>query len=125
VIEHFHLRIQVNRIDKILDSEREWRQFHADVLNGKHSRDDVFRYIRMNVDLKEDPPTIDDKAKLADVQAKTTELLKSGEYQSMIEKVAHRLIASSFYFLKDERIGLDDASHSWICTGTALKIWCF
>ena len=67
---------------------------------------------------------MDDKYKLTSVQTKTEKLLRSGEYQSMIEKVAHKLIASSFYFLKDERIVCEDDSSSFICTGIVELIYC-
>ena len=73
--------------------------------------------MRINVDLGEDPPALDDKNKLTEVQTKTEKLLRTGEYKSMIEKVAHKLIASTFYFLKDERIACEDDSNWFICTG--------
>ena len=111
---------QVNRIDKILDSEREWRQFRTDVLDGKHNRDDESRYTRINVDLQEDPPALDDKRRLVDLQSRTQGILRSIEYQSTIERVAYKLVASSFYFLKSDKIEFDKKSSWWLCEGITL-----
>ena len=104
-------------MDKILDAEREWSQFYLDVQDGKHA-EDASRYIRLNIDFGSDPPPLDDKGKLAVVQAKTTQILRSGLYNSLVQKIAQRLIASCFYFSKDERMELNESSQQWTCTGT-------
>lgn len=109
--------MKVNRIDKILDAEREWIQFCLDIQDSKHTAEDSSRYIRLNVDLGSDPPHLDEKSKLAEVQARTTHILRSGLYNSQIQRIAQRLIASCFYFLKDERMELDESSQQWVCTG--------
>ena len=108
---------KVNRIDKILDAEREWKQFLADISDGKQNLEDISRYIRINIDLGEDPPALDDKSKLTYIQSKTLAILRTAECQSFVEQVAHRLIASSFYFQKDGIIKFDEATHTWTCTG--------
>ncbi len=77
----------------------------------------------MNVNLGEDIPALDDKKKLAEVQATTLRFLRTSGYRSMIENIAYRLIASSFYFLKKDRIDFDERSKLWICTGMKLELW--
>ena len=76
----------------------------------------------MNVNLEEDIPALDEKKKLTELQATTLRILKTSECRSMIENIAHRLIASSFYFLKNDRIDFDETSKLWICTGMRLEL---
>lgn len=111
------MHLQFNRIDKILDAEREWRQYRSDVLNGNQSQDSAARYVRVNVDLKSDPPHLDEKKKLKQLQYTTKEALRTPEYRLLIDNVACSLIASTFYFIKDERIDYDDTCNLWRCTG--------
>ena len=71
----------------------------------------------MNVDLGKDPPALDNNGELSSLQSQTTQILRSADCQSTIEKVAHRLVASTFYFVKDERLGFDEKTQMWNCTG--------
>ncbi|KAL9033910.1 MAG: hypothetical protein Q9214_007286, partial [Letrouitia sp. 1 TL-2023] len=118
---HLHkgYELLLNRFDVILDAEREWKLFCADIVNEKHGYYHESRYNRLNVDLGKDPPTLDDKSSLSSLQEETAKALKSPDYQSMIEKIAHQLIASTFYFAKGEI--RPDGPGSYICTG---KIIC-
>lgn len=59
---------------------------------------------------------MDEKAKLSELQDLGTRLLKSDHYRNIIEQIAHRLVASSFYFLK-ERFWYDEASGISTSTG--------
>lgn len=99
-----------------MDAELEWKQFYRDVCDGKQLQDDPTRYTRINLDLYEDPPRLDDKAKLSELQVSSTKILKTNEYRDQIERIAHRLIASTFYFLK-EGISYNEVSGIWTCTG--------
>lgn len=91
--------------------------FRADVKEKLENEDDINRYVRLNVDLGVNPPQLDEKQKLPELREKTRELLDSIKYQAVIEKIAHRLVASTFYFLKDDRIGFSKSSSSYVCTG--------
>ena len=60
---------------------------------------------------------MDEKDKLAELQDLGTRLLKTDEYRSAIERIAHMLIASTFYFSKG-RFWYNEESGTWTCTGT-------
>ena len=91
---------KVNRIDKILDAELEWKRFRSEVRDAKQGQELESRYIRLNLDLWREPPHMDEKDKLAELQDLGTRLLKTDEYRSTIERIAHMLVASTFYFSK-------------------------
>lgn len=59
------------------------------------------RCIRVNMDLGKDPPPLDAKQELSNLQSQVIQLLRTREYQNIIEQIAHRLVASTFYFIKD------------------------
>ncbi|KAL9624998.1 MAG: hypothetical protein Q9160_000727 [Pyrenula sp. 1 TL-2023] len=105
-----------SRIDNILDSEREWHKFRADAIGNQNYADIESRYVRVNVDLGDDPPRLDEKSQLKSLQADTANLLRDGENMSLIETTAHKLVASSFYFLK-ESIHFDEQQETYTCKG--------
>lgn len=100
----------------ILDTELEWKRFRNDISVTKQGQDQESRFVRVNVDLWREPPKMDEKDKLAQLQALGTKLLQTDEYRSMIEKIAHMLVASTFYFSKN-RFWHDEDSGMWTCTG--------
>lgn len=59
---------------------------------------------------------MDEKHKLAGLQALGTKLLKTDEYRCAIERIAHMLVASTFYFSK-ERFWYNEDSGTWTCLG--------
>ncbi|KAL8762431.1 MAG: hypothetical protein Q9184_001559 [Pyrenodesmia sp. 2 TL-2023] len=85
-------RIKVNRIDSILDAEIGWKRFRNEVSDGKEGQGQESRFIRLNLDLGREPPKLDEKDKLAELQDLGTRLLKMYEYRGIIEKIAHMLI---------------------------------
>lgn len=94
------LNVMVNRVDNILDAERIWQQFRTEVLDS-HKATEGRRYERINPNLGFRPPKLDEKDKLWKVQQAVVEKLRlRREYRVKIWRVAHRLIASSFYFEK-------------------------
>ena len=107
---------KVNRIDNILDAELEWKRFRNDMSDAKQRQGQGSRFIRVNLDLAREPPHMDEKDKLAELQDLGTRLLKTDEYRSVIEKIAHMLVASTFYFSK-ERFWYNEDSGTWTCTG--------
>lgn len=119
--ESFHrigtilIMLKVNRIDNILDTELEWKRFRNSLSEAKQTEAQT-RFIRVNLDLWREPPRLDEKQKLADLQALGTRLLKTDEYRIIIEKIAHMLVASTFYFVKD-RFWYNEDSATWTCIG--------
>lgn len=103
--------VKFTRIDKMIDSELEWKRFYSDVLDDRQTDDTDSRYIRVNVDLESAPPKLDDKGSLKGLQAETSHLLKT-DYKPMIENIAHTLIASCFYFFKEDAVRKDDSQDS-------------
>ena len=109
-------KLKVKRMDNILNTELEWRRFCNDVSIAKQGQDQESRFVRINLDLWREPPKMDEKDRLAQLQALGTKLLQTDEYRSMIEKIAHMLVASTFYFSKN-RFWYDEDSGMWTCTG--------
>ena len=107
---------KVNRIENILDAELEWKRFRNDMSDAKQGREQDSRFIRVNLDLLREPPQMDEKDKLAELQDLGTRLLRTDEYRKIIEKITHILVASTFYFSK-ERFWYDEDSGMWTCTG--------
>ena len=110
------IKSQVNRIDNVLDAELEWKRFRNDVSDAKQRQGQESRFIRVNLDLGCEPPHMDEKDKLAELQDSGKRLLKTCEYPSIIEKIAHMLVASTFYFSKG-RFWYNEGSGTWTCTG--------
>ena len=75
------------------------------------------RYIRLNVDLGKEPPALDETAEMVPLQEKVRRLLHTPTYEPYVEGVAHRLIASTFYFAKSRDVEHDKATSSYLCTG--------
>ncbi|KAI9691461.1 MAG: hypothetical protein M1822_007532 [Bathelium mastoideum] len=108
--------VLVNRIDNILDTELEWKRFCNDMSGTKQGQEQESRFVRVNLDLWREPPKMDEKHKLAQLQDVGTRLLKTDKYRSLIERIAHMLVASTFYFSK-KRFWYNEHSGTWTCTG--------
>jgi hypothetical protein len=78
------------------------------------------RCIRVNLDLGKEPPALDAKAELTNLQTQVVQLLRSREYQNDIEQIAYRLVASTFYFIKDS-VSADD-NGTFRCSGKELVL---
>lgn len=109
------MTLKVNRIDNILDAELEWKKFCNNLPNAKQGQGQT-RFVRVNLDLWREPPKLDEKHRLAELQDLGTRLLKTDEYRAIIEKIAHMLVASTFYFIKD-RFWYNEDSGTWTCMG--------
>ena len=59
---------------------------------------------------------MDEKDKIAELQDLGTRLLNTDEYRSTIERIAHMLVASTFYFSKG-RFWYNEDLGMWTCTG--------
>jgi hypothetical protein len=109
-----NLNIMVNRVDNILNSEQIWINFKNDTLSPREESE-IRRYQRINPKLGYRVPRLDDKEKLESLQYTVRENLRDNEpYRKKISRIAHRLVASSFYF---ERIGQRKYGSGYVCEG--------
>ena len=90
-----------SRFDNILNCTKIWNDFRVDVLGGPYTSDRR-RYIRLSPDLGFKIPKLDEVDRLRDIQQAARDQLKSPASSSRIKEVAHRLIASTFFFEKTE-----------------------
>ncbi|KAM3089514.1 hypothetical protein ACMFMG_001101 [Clarireedia jacksonii] len=88
-----------SRFDNILNCDNIWKNFRVEAVGpGFHRR----RHIRINPDLGMKVPSLDDVEQLAKVQIQARRSLSKGSTRIQVVEVAHRLIASTFYFEKVE-----------------------
>ncbi|MCJ1354083.1 MAG: hypothetical protein MMC33_004070 [Icmadophila ericetorum] len=94
---HMHkmFKMMKNRVGDILDTEVTWLKFLSDVTRGKD--DDKERYCRINPNIGEDPPKLDERQKLPSLLRRMHSLIEEGTLVIELGKVARRLVASSFY----------------------------
>ena len=91
------LNVLLNRADNILNTELVWSSFMIDI---KPSKDHAQRYQRLNPIISYKPPALDEVHEMEKLQVEAFNAMRRGAQNSMARKVAHRLIASSFFFLK-------------------------
>ncbi|KAI9861482.1 MAG: hypothetical protein M1824_002374 [Vezdaea acicularis] len=89
-------KIAIDHIANSLDSERAWIDFLR-ILNP--SPEDRGRFIRLNIGLNGDPPRLDDLAQMKSLQYKVRSQFR---HNKIIKHVAHRLIASCFFFERSD-----------------------
>ena len=94
------MKIAIDHIASTLDSEKAWRSY-MDVLNPPPNQ--KARYIRINPQLNETPPGLDEVDRLPYIQEVVREMSSTNV---SIQNVALRLIASSFYFEKSQPVEL-------------------
>ncbi|KAH7087111.1 hypothetical protein FB567DRAFT_526936 [Paraphoma chrysanthemicola] len=105
-----------NRIDSIFDAELAWSEFCRDVRSSPSSEVNDFRYFRLNPDVGYDPPHMDDVSKFGKLQQDTRKSLRSSDDRVQIARVAHVLVASSFFYETTEEPRLEpDTTYS--CAG--------
>jgi len=106
------LGVMVNRMENILNTEQTWKNFRTD-LSRTPSADE--RYERINPNIGQHPPRLDEKDKLDELRTKVIDrLVQSANYQRKIARISRRLIASCFYFEKQQHVLHD--SH-YLCPG--------
>ncbi|KAI2617824.1 hypothetical protein GGR54DRAFT_607089 [Hypoxylon sp. NC1633] len=108
----------VGQLDKLEDYQkcnRVWEKFMA----GKSlaSADDNQRYIRITPELNVRQPKFDDIQRLDKVDREAEEVLQQMTLE--IREVAHRLVASTFYFEKDFG-SVKQTSSGYTCRGSIL-----
>ena len=84
-------KIAKNHIAASLDCEKTWSEFMSTLPDSVRSS----RFVRLNPELREDPPELDDVSRMKSLQD-TVRAQMSGN--SRINKVAMQLAVTSFYF---------------------------
>ena len=105
----------MNRLDNALDSEGQWWDFRDEHV-GEDDEQSGRRFIRLNPDLHRDPPSLDAKDEVKELQEYVQKQLKLRDLYAQIQDVAHRLIASSFFFHKTS-VSAPKESEDYICEG--------
>lgn len=109
---------QVDKVDNILDTEWTWQEFYRDRVGEEWETEYASRYVRINPDLKQPPPSLDAKQSLDGLQEKVSNLLRKPTLARKINEVANTLVASTFYFQKDNsQMFSDNQSRSFVCRG--------
>ena len=93
-------RIAVDHIASALDSEKAWHAYLNVLQPPSNHR---AKYIRLNPQLKEDPPRLDEVERMSYIQDVIREM---SNLDSTVQKLVLRLIASSFYFEKSQSVEL-------------------
>lgn len=83
------------RFDNILNCNKTWNDFRIDILEPYS--DSRRRYIRLNPDLRYKVPSLDEVDQLDNLRKVVAREMQAN---TKIQEVAHRLIASSFFFEK-------------------------
>lgn len=97
-----------------LDSEKTWETYMS-ILQPKSI--DQPRYVRLNPKLDEEPPRMDEVHRMEDIKGVVRERWRCSQE---IRKVAHQLIASSFYFEKSAPME-STADQIFRCKGEFLR----
>lgn len=103
-------------MDSILNAEQIWNEFTASALGPVPDHKDNHRYIRINPDLGEKVPHLDEKAELSKIRKSTESWLQKEENRIAIRRISHRLIASSFYFEVD-KVEAKHQADTFHCSG--------
>lgn len=109
-------QIAADRFDRLLSCNAIWADFKADILSqvGHPARDNHRRHIRINPDLLSKVPRLDAVGELDSLERLTKRYIRS--HMCKITEVAHRLVASCFFFEKD--VGsVKPVSDGFECTG--------
>ena len=88
----------------VLDAERVWRHFTSAGLSDP-PYPKRRRYVRFNIDLgMEEPPAQDRESQTERLSELVRDKLQEDHRLAMVTNVAHRLVASSFYFHTESRL---------------------
>lgn len=98
------MKVSIDHVPSLLESEKTWSAY-IDVLNPPPNQKD--RYVRINPQLRQNPPRLDEVDRLHHIQEAVREVLSTNV---TIQNVALRLIASSFYFEKSHAMDLASES---------------
>lgn len=89
------IKLLKSRVENILDTEMSWLKFMSDGARGDEEA--ITRYQRINPNLQEEPPKLDDVKMLPYLRSKMYRIMWQTDFQKKIGEVARLLVASSFY----------------------------
>lgn len=93
------LSIMVNRVDNLLNAEQMWQDFKAWLPTLPDDYYQKHRYVRLNIDLGQPPPRLDEKKQLHELGlAARAKLTKEPRYRVQLTHIAYQLVSSVFYF---------------------------
>ncbi|RPA74249.1 hypothetical protein BJ508DRAFT_418731 [Ascobolus immersus RN42] len=105
------LRIAFDALDSTLDSNSKWDDFYYSL-----SEENKWRYTRLNLNLQR-PPELDEVRAIPELEAITKDALMR---DPQIKEIAHRLVASLFYFTAEKISTLNtfgEDGDQYQCTG--------
>ena len=85
------------------------------VVDSEHSSNRR-RYVRINPNLGHDPPPLDEKKHIYKLQDDTIASLSFTSEKIQIQRIAHRLVASSFYYDRTSATR-DEPFNRYSCSG--------
>ncbi len=103
-----------SQFDGTFNCTRIWNTFHQDILSGPHYRHRQ-RYIRLDPDLGFHVPMLDAVHDLEKLQQSVAAHSKLKNH-ARIKEVAHRLVASTFFFEKYDSTTMEQDG-KWECDG--------
>ncbi|KAI0888236.1 uncharacterized protein GGS22DRAFT_95044 [Annulohypoxylon maeteangense] len=116
-LPHSLLSIATNRFDNLLECNKIWDNYFAETSSSDYSRISSMnkrRLIRLNPDLRFKVPRLDAVEELDHIEkAAIADLNKN---KAKVIEVAHRLIASTFFFEKDPN-SVRPTDHGYECIG--------
>jgi len=93
------VNVGIERIENLLRCNDTWRDFMAENTGSDYDvNDNHRRFIRINPDLRSDVPKLDQVKELNSLEKAAAKYL--AQNRTRIREVAHRLIASTFFFEK-------------------------
>ncbi len=103
-------KIATDHIASALDSQKAWDTYIS-ILQPPPEH--MTRYVRLNPQLREDPPNLDDVDQIQRIKSTVrTQMATNGQ----IQRLAHQLVASCFYFEKSAAAELQP-DNSYDCRG--------
>ena len=103
--------ILVNRVGNILDTEMTWLTFMSEAARG--DQDDKTRYHRINPDIGEEPPRLDETKKLSHLRQRMAHIMRNKAFHDQIGVIARRLVASFFYIeIPSKRTSIEELNFS-------------
>ncbi|KAI1161870.1 FabD/lysophospholipase-like protein [Nemania serpens] len=112
------LTIAIDRIDKLLECNTIWNNYLAENTSSDFGRGNNLikrRFIRINPDLRFKVPRLDAVKELEQLEKAAINNLNQNSLK--LKEVAHRLIASSFFFEKDSG-SVRSTAAGYECTGS-------
>ncbi|OAL40290.1 hypothetical protein AYO20_00026 [Fonsecaea nubica] len=113
-----YFSVLVDKIDNILDTEWSWHEFYRDTVGEQWATEFASHYFRINPDLRQKPPPLDAKHDVDHLRGMVNKLLRQPPLSREVIEIANSLVASTFYFKKDEsHVFGDKQNRAFVCTG--------